>query len=90
MNACVKTGALVHMIPHDLVFSADLFEIAGAMVVRANGPLHVGVNCWKSSAPFCDRHQPTHELHDDHGTGFWRDDLGVFVVPSHLLTEKQS
>lgn len=85
MNACVKTGATVHMLPHDLVFQADLFAIADAIVVRANGPLVRGDNCWPRSAAFCELHQPTHELHDDHGTGFWREDLGIFVVPKDLV-----
>jgi len=76
------------MIPHDLVFQADLFEIAGAMVVRANGPLKRHGNAWPTSQIGMPR--PTHELHDDHGTGFWRDDLGVFVVPAGLLREVQS
>lgn len=90
MNACVKTGATVHMIPHDLVFQADLFAVAGAIVVRANGPLVRDQNCWSRSRKFCDDHKPTHELHDDSGSGFWREDLGVFVVPADRLTEVQS
>lgn len=85
MNACIKTGAIMHMIPHDLVFNADLFEVAGAIVVRANGPIVRDGNAWPRSAKFCEHHQPTHELRDDHGTGFWREELGVFVVPSHLV-----
>lgn len=88
MNACVKTGALVHMIPHDLVFSADLFEVSGAIVVRANGPLVRDHNCWPRAANFCEHHQPTHELHDDQGAGFWFEHLGVFVVPKELVTER--
>jgi hypothetical protein len=87
LNACVKTGATVHMIPHDLVFQADLFEVAGAIVVRANGPIVRGGIAWPRSAPFWSHHQPTHDLRDDHGTGFWREDLGVFVVPKDLVTE---
>lgn len=85
MNACVKTGAIVHMLPHDIVFHADLFEVAGAVVIRANGPIERGVNAWPGSSPFCLNHKPTHELLDDHGAGFWRDDLGVFVVSADLL-----
>jgi hypothetical protein len=87
LNACVKTGALVHMIPHDIVFSADLFEVAGAVVVRANGPIVHGHNAWDRASKFCEHHQPTYELHDDHGTGFWRDDLGVFVVPANFVVK---
>lgn len=85
MNACVKTGATVHMVPHDIVFHADLFEVGGAMVIRANGPIVHGGNAWPRSAKFCEHHLPTHELLDDHGTGFWREDLGVFVVTPDLL-----
>lgn len=84
MNACVKTGALVHMVPHGILFAADLFEVAGAMVVRANGPLRRDSNCW---AFIEGQSLPTHELHDDRGTGFWREDLGVFVVRKDLLKE---
>jgi hypothetical protein len=73
------------MIPNDLVFHADLFEVGGAMVVRANGPIVRDENAWPRSAPFCANHLPTHELLDDHGTGFWREDLGVFVVSKDLL-----
>lgn len=84
MNACVKTGAVIHMVPHGLVFSADLFEVAGAIVIRANGALTRGTNCWTIAESPRD---PTHDLHDDRGTGFWRDDLGVFVVPRDKLIE---
>jgi hypothetical protein len=83
LNACVKTGATVHMLPHDLVFQADLFEIAGAMVVRANGPIERHGNAWPASQ--VDMPKPTHELLDDHGSGFWRDDLGIFVVTKDLV-----
>lgn len=90
MNACVKTGATVHMIPHDLVFQADIFEVAGAVVVRANGPIARNINAWPRSSNFCEHHLPTHELRDDHGRGFWRDDLGVFVVPADCFTSAKA
>ena len=86
MNACVKTGATVHMIPHDLVFQADIYEVGGAIVVRANGMIVRGVNAFPRSSTFCANHPPTHELHDDHGRGFWREDLGIFVVPPDCFT----
>lgn len=81
---CIKTGAIVHMYGHDWVFSADLFEIAGAIVVRANGPLRLGRNAFRSSDgssvnPFLGR--VTHVLEPGPEAGFWREDLGVFVVP---------
>lgn len=70
------------MISHDLVFAADLYDVAGAMVVRANGPVTRGKNAFPPST-FPGR--PTHELLDDHGSGFWREDLGVFVVDKDYL-----
>ena len=87
MNACVKTGAIVHMLAHDLVFHADLYLVGGAMVVRANGPLKRDSNCWPSTAAFCQDHKPTYELHDRPSAGFWREDLGIFVVPADQLKE---
>lgn len=87
MSACVKTGATVHMLCHDIVFQADLFKVAGAIVVRPNGPLVRDKNCFARDHGTQIFGMPTHELHDDHGTGFWREDLGVFVVPADLLTE---
>lgn len=85
MNACIKTGAYVHMLAHDVVFAADLFEVAGAIVVRANGPLIRGRNCWARSDAICDALLPTHELIDSPMTGFWREDLGIFVVLASQL-----
>lgn len=75
------------MIPHALVFAADLFDVAGAMVVRANGAIVRGGNAMPLER--CTEAQVraiTHQLHDDHGRGFWREDLGVFVVPKDLVT----
>lgn len=91
MNACVKTGAIVHEVPHGLVFAADLFQVGTAMVVRANGPIVAGGNARRIAD--CVGSQAfaiTHELHDDRGTGFWRGDLGIFVVPADRLTEVPS
>lgn len=85
MNACVKTGARVHCVPYDYVFSADLFQIAGAMVVRANGPIVRGENTHALDSKICKICPPTHELHDDRGRGFWREDLGIFVIPADCL-----
>jgi hypothetical protein len=77
-NSCIKTGAVIHLLAHDLIFHADLYEIEGAIVVRANGPLERDHNCWQKG------HQdhPDYELHDTPFAGFWRDDLGLFVVPA--------
>lgn len=77
----------MHMIPHNLVFCADIYHVAAAIVVRANGPIERGHNAWDRSAPFCADHLPTHELRDDRGAGFWREDLGIFVVPPECFVE---
>lgn len=81
---CIKTGAIVHMRGHEVVFSADLFEVAGAIVVRANGPIVRGKNAFNATDgssvnPFLGR--VTHVLEPGPETGFWREDLGTFVVP---------
>lgn len=82
---CIKTGAIVHIPCYDLVFSADLFQVENAVVVRANGPLKRGENAFPLKR-FCGRHQPTHNLLDSMaGNEFWRDDLGIFVVPQTRL-----
>jgi len=81
---CIKTGAVVHMLCHDLVFAADLFEVAGAIVVKANGPLRRKHNAFPP-AEFPRR--PTHELTDDCGNEFWKEELGVFVIPARCCKE---
>lgn len=80
----------MHCVPYGYVFAADLFEIAGAMVVRANGPIVVGGNAHPIDSKLCKAHQPTHDLHDDRGRGFWRTDLGIFVVPADCLTAQRT
>ena len=83
---CIKTGAMVHMRGHDLIFPADLFEVAGAIVVRANGPIVRGKNALPAHDPRV-RRAATHVLHPGPEDGFWREDLGVFVVPKAQCVE---
>lgn len=73
-------GARVHYCGHDGTFAADLYEIEGAVVVRANGPLRLDA---------LDRpaRNATHHLSDFPVPGFWRPDLGVFVVPAAQLAK---
>lgn len=84
---CLKTGAVVHMLAHNVVFHADLFAVAGAVVVRANGPIIHGKNAWPRESKFSEYDPPTHELTDCIGDEFWREDLGIFVVPKDKLRE---
>jgi hypothetical protein len=74
-----KMGALVQYCGHDGTFVADIFEVAGANVVRANGPVTPG-NITRPAIG------ATHRISDSEG-GFWRPDLGVFVVPKSQVEE---
>jgi hypothetical protein len=67
------SGAIVKFCGHNGCFAADIFEAAGANVVRANGPV--------SPANLNRKATPTHHIIDFPKSGFWRPDLGVFVVP---------
>ena len=67
-------GAQVRYCGHDGTFVADIFLVAGANVVRAVGPV-TGDNLHRPATG------ATHHLDDFPLSGFWRPDLGVFVVP---------
>jgi len=75
-------GARVQYCGHDGYFVADIFEVAGANVVRANGPVTPG----NLIRPAQQASKPaTHWLSDMPSSGFWRPDLGVFVVPENQV-----
>lgn len=71
-------GALVQYCGHKAVFPADIFVVAGAAVVRASG--RVDLDSIARGPEACAR--ATHHLLDFPEAGFWRPDLGVFVVPT--------
>ena len=75
-----KMGAVVQYCGHNGTFIADIFEVAGANVVRANGPV-TGGNLMRPAKG------ATHHLQDFPVGGFWRPDLGTFVVPENQVTE---
>jgi hypothetical protein len=75
-----KMGARVAYCGHDGYFVADIFEIEGVNVVRANGKVSGDSIIRPADAA-------THHLSDFPGPGFWRPDLGVFVVPSDQVKE---
>jgi hypothetical protein len=75
-----KMGAKVQYCGHDGTFVADIFVIAGANVVRSNGP----VTSKTLERPTTGA---THHLMDFPSAGFWRPDLGVFVVPKAQVKE---
>lgn len=68
-------GAQVLYCGHQGSFLADIFEIDGVNVVRAAGEPVTAGNIDRKAIP-------THHLSDFPRAGFWRPDLGVFVVPS--------
>lgn len=70
---------MVQFCGHNGCFVADIFEVEGANVVRANGPVTAGNLDRKGT--------PTHHISDFPKAGFWRPDLGVFVVPKAQVKE---
>lgn len=68
---------------HNGVFVADAYRVAGAVAVRANGPVTMDKLDRRESA--CKA--ATHHLSDFPVAGLWRPDIGVFVVPENQLRE---
>lgn len=75
-----RMGVLVQYCGHDGWFVADIYRIAGANVVRANGAVTPGALTRPATGA-------THHLLDSPVPGFWRPDLGVFVVPEGQVRE---
>jgi len=67
---------------HNGMFAADGYRVAGAIVIRANGPVTMD-NLDRNNA----QARATHHLSDFPVAGFWRPDVGVFVVPENQLRE---
>lgn len=84
-------GALVQFCGHEGFFIADIFEIEGVNVVRANGPINTDSNNKKPTAKNAfvrgDTSKCTHHLEDFPKMGFWKPALGIFVVPKDQVTE---
>lgn len=76
------TGVLVQYCGHKGSFVADVFEVAGAYVVRPNGPIDLG-NLDRQSSP-------EYWVTDYPEAGFWRPDLGVLVVPKEQLVKMET
>lgn len=73
-----RTGAVVQYCGHDGTFVADVYKIGGAMVVRSNGPVKLD----ELQRP---ARGVSYHMLDYPRPGFWRPDLGVFVVPADQL-----
>jgi hypothetical protein len=70
-----KIGAKVLYCGHNGWFIADIFKIGNVNVVRANGEVTPG-NINRQNLD-----EATHQIEDFPVGGFWRPDIGVFVVP---------
>ncbi len=77
------TGALVKYCGHRAVFVADIVRVGNANVVRANRPVTME-NVVRDPSHI---RVATHHLGDFPTSGFWRPDLGVFVVPEDQVVE---
>lgn len=73
-------GAVVQYCGHDGCFIADVIEVAGACVVKGNGPI-TPANIIRDGS----LGKPTHHLLDFPRPVFWQPRIGVFVVPSAQL-----
>jgi hypothetical protein len=76
-NHSSTAGVWIKYCGHNGCFIADIVYVSGAVVVRANGPVtpdninrDVEAECHLMDFPF---------------PGFWRPDLGIFVVPKAQL-----
>ena len=79
--AQTKNGALVRYCGHDAMFYADIYKIGTANVVRPNGPLTENILIRPATK------KVTHHMVDFPAVGFWRPELGVFVVPEDQVRE---
>ena len=77
-----KMGAVVMYGGHNACFVADIWRVGNVNVVKAHGNLD---NCLSRDP--CDIAEATHHVSDFPEGGFWRSDIGVFVVPEHQVKE---
>lgn len=74
-------GAVVQYCGHNGSFVADIYRVGNATVVRASEPVTMaGLDRTLGAVR-------THRVQDMPVRGFWRPDLGVFVVPMAQVTE---
>ena len=76
-----KMGALVLYCGHRACFTADITRVGTANVVRSSGPVTM------ENVNRLDYEHATHHMVDYPEGGFWRPDLGVFVVPESQVKE---
>lgn len=80
---CIKTGARVLFADYDKIVSADLFQVDSVIIIRTQADALEDPR--KHGWP---RGQYTHTVESPPGgeNQFWRDDLGVYVVPQQFVT----
>lgn len=74
------SGAVVQYCGHSGYFAADISTVEGAVVVRAAGKVAPETLIRNTDV----LGEPTHHIVDFYG-GFWRPDLGVFVLPKKAV-----
>lgn len=82
---CIKTGARVHFVNYGQVLAADLYRVNDAIVIRVLRPGSLELNLGTT----IQLEHATHAVVAPAGgqNEFWRDDLGVFVVPEDCITQ---
>jgi len=75
-------GAKVQYCGHDATFIADIYKIGNCNVVRTDIRV-LGFDSQLERPAV----NPTHHLVDFPAGGFWRKDLGVFVVPEDQVRD---
>jgi hypothetical protein len=76
MNTCIKTGAKVFFLTSNYTIQADVHAIGNCVVIRtAAEPFAQGQDA--SATHVC----------KDYGQGYFREDLGFYVVPNHYLSD---
>jgi hypothetical protein len=83
-----KMGATVQYCGHNGGFIADIYRVGNVNVVRANSAVTAG-NLLRDNPKDHEVFVATHHLMDNEA-GFWRPDLGVFVVPEGQVKELKS
>jgi hypothetical protein len=84
--SAAKMGALVQYCNHRGVFIADVWRVGNVNIVRASRAVTME-NLDREHASLA---RATHRLIDFPQAGFWRPDLGIFVVPEKQVKEIKS
>lgn len=83
---CIKTGANVFMRPYGRVLRGDVYAVGNTRILRVI-PSQLAQAMAVEIPPPIDEH--TWVLRDPGmRSNFWREDIGVFVVPEDCLVER--